>query len=620
MAKIVETKLVFSGDDQVSSKIKTITQAVESLGSAVAIASEKLSQMTLPTGAGGGGGRGAGRPRGGQGSPRSPYAPPPPGGDGGGVGGRGAGRDYQIPRGGQGSPRSPYTPPPPGGGGGGGIYERGGTGYGGKPYMGWRGTGPLAAGLGGAGQLIGAGQTLLGGVAGNLTATAGGMLMTAGGAITGIAGGAGVLLGGPMMAAGGLMGLSAMLAQPALQHYGTHAGIYRRLGEERTRQFQEMFRVIPGEVDPKTGKLISVGKAVGPYAGIFNQDEAIQYAGQLESVGGFNALGTMAGMRRGGFEPETMIPFFQTATTTGAAGARGVSNYEFLGKVITKAFKDSGMASMGQAIETMTGVMQISSQYLADISDTDTKSLAAFVKVGELSGTAALRGQRGVQVFGGITGGIAKAQDPAMQMLLWNIFSKGKPGMSFFEMEEFKQSPQAVPAFLKGMSEIGNPDYAAYLMYSQGMVSSFPIAKKVIAAYGGGDIEAAEKTLSDEELKNVRIAFGAEGGEVGKISYIQESKNLVEQMRLEISAREGIVANYQSMEESLMLIAASMLDSKGVIAESMTKIAKGLAWMATQIDEKEPTTGFDPATEGLLFEWYGGETLTREPWTKRGPV
>jgi hypothetical protein len=327
-------------------------------------------------------------------------------------------------------------------------------------------------------------------------------------------------------------------------------------------------------------------------------------------------------MRRGGFEPETMMPFFQTATTAGAAGARGVSNYEFLGKVLTKAFKDSGMTSMSQAIESMTGVMQISSQYLADISDTDTKSLAAFVKVGELSGTAALRGQRGVQAFGGIAGGIAKAQDPAMQMLLWNIFSKNNPGMTWYQFEKYRENPaEAVPAFLQGMGALPRNE-AAVIMRGAGMTSTLDIAEKVIDAFRSGGFEAAKKTFTDEELKKTRIAFGAEGGEVGKISYIEESKNLVEQMRLEVSAREGIVANYQIMEKSLMMLAESVLISDGTIAKSMTAIADGLAWMATQIGEKvPPATGTyqNPGFDVLTGEKVG-ETLTHEPWTKRGFV
>lgn len=590
MAKIVETKLVFRGDDQASSKIKTITQSIVALGNAVAEATDRLAQMggALPTGAGGGGGAVA---RGGRGpsvgSPRSPYAPGGPG---------------------------------RGGGGGGGIVERGGTGYGGKSYMGWRGTGPLAAGLGGAGQMIGAGQALLGGVAGNLTATAGGMLMTAGGAITGTLGGGGIALGGPMMVGGGLMGLSAMLAQPALQHYGTHAGTYRRLGEDRTQQLKKMFEVLPGAVDPITGEVTNV-KAVGPYAGILSPEEQMQYAGQLQGKGAFNALGTMAGMRRGGFEPETMMPFFETATKAGAAGTRGVANYEFLGKVLTKAFKDSGMASMGQAIEAMTGVMEVSSQYLADISDTDTKSLAAFIKVGDLSGTAALKGQRGVQAFGGIAGGIAKTKDPAMQMLLWNIFSKGNPGMTWYQFEKYRENPaQAVPAFLQGMGALPRNE-AAVIMRGEGMVSSLDIAEQVIDAFRSGGYEAAKKTLSEAELKKVNIAFGVGGGEVGKATGIAESKNLVEQMRLEVSAREGIVKSYQEMEQSLMLLASSLLQSDGVIAESMTQIAKGLAWMAAQLGTVAPTTGtYKNPDVDLLTGEKVGETLTHKPYLKRGPT
>ncbi len=546
MAKIVESKLVIKGESASAEKsVKTITQAIERLASAAADAQEALDSLNV--GGGGGGRRGAGRPT--AQSQRSPYAPGPA------AAGLRPGQmtqqqiGQQIFGGGfgqQNQQKTNYTNP--------------------ETEARYRRDSGLRAGMGRLGSLVGGMTAVAGGIGGQMTPMVGGMMMGFGGALTGMAGGLGGIGGIPLMALGGMMNAAYMASQPGLQFGTQAAGWERRMGRTRSDALRAMFS--EGTKGP-----------AGAYKGIFGLGEAMQYGGQLAHIGAGAAMGTMAKMRGGGFEPELMMPFLQTVTQAGAAGARGAAQYDWLGKLITKAFKEGVDGStMGQSIETMTGVMQVSEQYLSDISTDQATEMAAFVEMGKASGSAFLKGPRAVQAYAGITNAVATQHDPATEMLLWNVMSKQHPGMNYYEFQKKREDPVAALGFVRGLASMGAPkEMVAMIGKQMGLAPSLSKMETLMGAIGSESGYRKEiARLEKKKVDETGIDFTKEMNDL-ELSKVQMTKNSLENQKIEISLQSGMIEKYAQMEIALTDAAASLTGKMGPAIDLASKAFEAFA-------------------------------------------
>ncbi len=444
------------------------------------------------------------------------------------------------------------TPPPVTGGGG------DGGGGDGRDRRRDRGFGRYARGLG---NFMGAGGAVLGATGGALVPAVGGALAHIGGAMTGIAGGLGGIAGLPLMGAGALMQMSYMAAQPALSHYSALAPAYRILGEVKAQQAK------------KTA------------LGTWSPDEAIRISRQLNRVGAYEAFGTMTKMRFGGFEQEMMQPFFETAMKTGAAGKGTPGEFDRLARIVVSAFdKNKNIVSMEQSIETMTGLMGQSSNYLADISDDQAKELAKITHWGEASGTSLLRGQRMVETMGKITNWVAKPGEPGSEMFMWHAL--GAQGMNYLDFRKMRENPKAIMPVLGELAGLGD---MGTLMLSKATGMSVTQAEKVLEAKraGLGDQEV-ERRLKDADKTS--IEFKAQETQANLYT---QMKSLTDSAKL--IASEKFMEPVMKLELSLTTLASKALPvlegSINVLSNQMDKLVK-----AIEKNQGEPAEGHDVGT------------------------
>jgi hypothetical protein len=219
MPKVVESKLIFKGEDQLSPKLEHIIDVLEKLGSTVEKVSEKLARMG--EGFGGGGGK--------------TFAMA--GKDGAGKASRGSGRSENAP--------TPKDTAPP--------KDKG-------LYPGWH------SGMRFAGGMMGAAGGVIGGLTHQVTPAVGGMLSAAGGAISSVSV-AGVPIGAipglAMMTGGAIMTGASIAAQPALSHYEQFADTYRMLGEDKSKKLRSSNMFRPDEAMKFGGMLNKVGAFEG---------------------------------------------------------------------------------------------------------------------------------------------------------------------------------------------------------------------------------------------------------------------------------------------------------------------------------------------------------------------
>ncbi len=564
--KIIESKLIIKGEDQATPKLSGLLRFIDRL----ALKMERLGKIGL-TEPGQGYRTGVGR-----GSQRSEHAPP--------VGERyvsapGGGyanilRQMGIPGAGGGSPPSPNRPlppgvarvspgdwrPPPGGGGGRG---EGGGGWG------W------GKGIAGRASMIGAGvgaaTALMGASGGQLTPVVGGMLMAAGAAISPALWGAGTLVGGPMMAAGGLMTMASHLVQPAFGHYGALGDQYRRMG------------------DPRAVAARTLGAKYG-----FSPEESIKIAGDLTKVGGYHGFGVMARMRGGGFGAEEMGGFFTAATRAGAAGGREKAEYERLGKILGAAFaKEGKLPSIAQAIDVVAGLMGLSEQHLADLSDDQTKQMTAWAQAWETGPTAMMKGQRGLQKTGGLWGAIAGPQEPAMDMFLYQILSKSRPGMTQFEYQKMKES--GIPAMRPIIDELAKLpiEQGAPLLsvlskgaYDYTQAETFLKSWKSV----GASYDKQTALLDEAKLKTQGIDLK---GKSPKADLVQSEKAMIELRRLAISEQEKIIKAYADFENRFLALSEKMLTNDGLVTSALVKLNEAMDYLEEKItgEPKEDREG-----------------------------
>ena len=569
--KIIESKIVIKSEDQFSRDFTKFFSLLDRGAQKV----ERFARATLGFGAGageGGYGGAVGQPyknisRGAQ---RSEFAPPP-GGAQMTAGYQRVLRELGVP--GAGGPPPPQRPLPPGivrvspggwqppgtgggdGGGGGGGGRGGGWGWG--HGLGGR-MGMLGAGIGVATGLMGA-------AGGALTPAVGGMMMAAGGAITPTLWGAGAALGLPMMAAGGLMQMTYGLAQPALAHYGAMGDMYRRMGE---------------------GRAFGARTTGAKYG--FSPDEAIKYAGDLTKVGGYHGFDVMARMRGGGFGAEEMAGFMTSATRAGAAGDRGKAEYERLGKILGAAFaKEGKLPSIAQAIDVMAGLMDTSNQYLGDISDDQTKELAAWTRAWGEGPTAMMKGPRGLKTTAGLWGAIAGPQEPAADMLLYQILSKTRPGMSQYEFQMMKESGlPALRPVIADLAKLPLSEGAPLLsILSKGNLD-YTQATTMLKAFKtvGPDIDKQKELLSDAKLKAQGIDLK---GRSPTADMVQQSKAEIELNRLMLSEQKNIQDAYKTFETEFQKLAKDMIADGTLVDSAIKKLAEGLVWLREEIEGKK---------------------------------
>jgi hypothetical protein len=399
---------------------------------------------------------------------------------------------------------------------------------------------------------IGAATSLMGASAGQITPVVGGMLMAAGGAIAGtsILGiPVGAIPGAALMAAGGLMQMTNMLAQPALSHFGAQGDMYRRIGEARG----------------------IAARTLGAEYG-FTPDQSIRYTGNLGKVGAYHGFGVMAKMRGGGFGPEEMSGFLTAATGAGAAGRRGQAEYERLGKILGVAFaKEGKLPSIAQAIDVMASLMGVSNQHLADMSDDQTKELTAWTAAWEAGPTAMMKGDRGVQKTAGLWGAIAGPQEPAMDMLLFNILNKVRPGMSQFEYTKMKESGlSAMTPIIDFLSKMPMEQAAPLLSilskgtYNQTQSEAFLKGWKTT----GGDYEKTRK-MTDEEIAKQGLVLK---GKAPTADAVQKTLALIDLKKVEISSQEKILKAYETFELGFTNITAKLVTNDGLIGTALNQM------------------------------------------------
>jgi len=391
-------------------------------------------------------------------------------------------------------------------------------------------------GVGYAGGVAGG---VMGAATGSMIPAVGGALMAAGGAAMGLnifGVPVGAAIGPAMMAAGGLLQIGNIAAQPAAQHYGALAPTYRRLGAEKSKRARD--------IAVKTGA--------------YTPSEAIQLAGKMQGFGGFEGMGVMARMRYGGYETEFMQPSFEKATKVGAFGNRvgqtSKQDYEFLGKILATAFgKETKLASMGQAIETMTGLMGLSEQHLADLGPEGTKTLAGLTRWMEMGNTSVLKGQRGVQTMGGIYNAIATPGTPAKEMFMWGALGQGG---NYFDFLRKRGDPKSIMPVLEQLSRYG-PEFGAMALSN---ISNIPFlqAEAVMKAYKDRESPEAIQAKLDKGSSAVggtNIDFKPTKELYDKLTTLDAT---LEAKKLGIS--ETVVATVKGLEVSLTSMAASAFE------------------------------------------------------------
>jgi hypothetical protein len=430
--------------------------------------------------------------------------------------------------------------------------------------------------MGGAGALMSASG-------GAMTPAIGGALSTLGGQIGAMqTPGGGIPIVGEFLKAGqaataamlmaGGIGLQVQwaAAQPAMQHYGKHAGSYRVLGEARSQAALDIARA----------------------TGAFTPDEAMTYARQLNKFGGGAGFGTMSRMRFGGFEPDMMMPFFEQATKAGAAGGLKKNDYDYLAKVIAVSFSKQGLPSVEQAIETMSGLMGNASNYLADIDKDQTAELAAMTHWMEGSGTAVLRGARGVQTMATLTNWTAKPGDAAKEMFIWQALSKGRPGMSYSQMRKFRETPEATMAMVKEFA--GMPREWGEMALAETTGMSYKHAEAVLHAADkyGADSDKVKDLIKKADPSDIDY-------KAGKTQADTYTKLMSEQQAIQLDMSKQFMAGAMKIETGFLLI-AEKLAKLGDVGELTAKLGDVIIRLAEGIpSQKEFVGGVDKFCGGV---------------------
>jgi len=541
--KVVESKLKLTTETDARG-IKAFQAEIEALTSKVSA----LKDIRLPdwmAGAPGGGGGGAKRMA--TGSPRSTHAPSPdkPGFDS--------------------------------------VTMRGGTGWGGQPYFGFRGTGGGAAALGFAGRAPSMAARMVGGtVGGGGLAEIGGIMAQAGGGLMGAFGGFGAVLGLPLLAAGATFGLARMMAEPGIQYNKATYGLAARMG----RPFVEQQRKI------------------GVRQGISPMDMA-QYLGQLSQVGAQKGFGALAELRgQYGIMPEQSLPFLMAATRAGGAGGRTEQDYNVLKRALLGMAKD--VHSLPEIMEAATTAIEGARESLGELSVQGTREIMGLTKWMQESPSAALRGGPGGRLLAGMIASVATPGAPGKEMFLWSAvsrdpgiresFRKGFPhlaGMmpetgplSYFQTRMLRETPGGLSAALRSVMKQGNATPLMLMGLFEGMKAT--TAGGIIQRYteAGGVPEDLVKLVEGEMAPPLEAIKGDVAKQVARLDDIKRG----------ILGPDGIYKVLEA-EEKVMSAVADMVKGKAFTAaiDSLPKIAEAVA----NLSRGEFGQFFDKMTEAV---------------------
>jgi hypothetical protein len=567
--KVVESKLIFKGEDQVSAKMEKISAAIEKMGSVAEEASDNLERMMTAT-------TGAAPTRGARG------------------------------RTGVSAQRSPYAPATSGQVGFDAIKERGGTGYGGKPYFGWRGTGPAAAGLGAVARAPGMMAGVVGGAAGGAgLSSISGMMQGMGAGVMGAFGGFGAIAGLPLLALGATLGIAHMVTRPGLEYYTGTAGVGARLG----RPFVERMR------------------AAGVRGGITPMEMA-QILPGLERTGAQKAFPAMSLMKLAGLEPGMLSPLFGALTTAGGAGARGPAEYAGLGKMIQQAVKDTH--SIPQLLEKLVSMTELVEQHTADMGEQGAREVMAIGKWMEAAPTAALRGVRGARVFGALTSWAATPGEPGKEMLIWSTLSRdesfrrsllmstygtlggtiGTQGpLTYMQYMRARGRPETFRAMLASFAGMG--DLGELLMHKAGI-------EPETAAQLRGYYEKGGLASFDEQLKKAEKEgkLGPKGGALDPGQELSKMRASIESQKVDLASLKTIAAT-MDLELNILRGVKGLLD-KVHFEDIVTTFDSAVQKFNDIVSGKEnmiDLIGKGVAAGLSLFFGFGGKRDPRASWT-----
>jgi len=452
-----------------------------------------------------------------------------------------------------------------------------------RPYPGWH------SGFRFAGGMIGLAGGMLGATQHQLMPVVGGALSAAGGAISPMAWGLGGIAGIPMMMGGGLMtGISAA-AGPAMAHYQQYGDTYRLLGEDKAKQLR------------------------WEGAETFTPDEVMKFGAQLHRVGATEGFGTMAATRYGPVSPDMMAKYFETASTTGAAGARTRQDYDRLARTIYNGFgrqldKNGNLVSMEESLDTLQGLMGISADYLGDIKDDQQKRLTGLTAQ-MAAGPAILRGQRGVQMMAGMAARMAGEGTDAEEMVKWAAYQRANPGGNYMSFLDWKADITRAPGdYLRGLNAKDNYDVLE-AMRMLGLKSPDQ-ARTVIKGYQESD--AAGKRAMDEIEKGKSSELpGAKPSGTKADEYLRAHVGIA-QKQMEVS--EKIMTRY--MEEELKMWQRFEKVFTGLHIDTVfDKFSKAVDkfFIATGLDEATPAQKAETRAElqrlGIFFSGPMGPLL-----------
>jgi hypothetical protein len=250
------------------------------------------------------------------------------------------------------------------------------------------------------------------------------------------------------------------------------------------------------------------------YAGLdygYGPTQTAQMMGQLYTTGAQAGTTSAQGLRPYGFTSDESTRLFTSITRAGGAGGRTQSDYEKIAKELKIGTKES--KNIAEYTEMLVGLTDSSSQHLSDIDDKESQMLRAFVKWGEESESAMLRGGRGAQTFATLKGAIGGTQDPAQNAFLMQVFQKYNAGEGMLGEKGYmswRHKSEAMAQYLEEITgtehgaEIGAAGIEALTGGGINYEKALKITRQVEKTRGTpGSIAATTKAIEEADKGNV---------------------------------------------------------------------------------------------------------------------
>lgn len=368
-------------------------------------------------------------------------------------------------------------------------------------------------------------------------------------AIQAVSGGVPGVMGGISQAGGLLAGLGTggLIAGGALSAIAAGAVAAHRLAQPALsiQNLQQPLRIRMG------GARVAGAREFGARYG-YTPEETLQTLGAMERTGSQAGFEAMARLRlQAGIEPETAAQLSGTVTAAGGVRPGDAAGYERFAKLIAVAIADkTKLPSVPQYLEQMNSLMQLSTNYLSDITENDTATIAAIAKWQETSGTSLLRGQRGAQTIAGVANWVAKTEDPAAQAMIYQALQNSPE----FQAEMNSRLTKGVE---EGRYYAPQSEWWKFQM-TRGMPGAWlPALSGVTKAYGnqsdlGAYMLSQQLNMSPEHAATLYKLGREYEGDVGKISagFKTETGKDLEQIlkpqdEMEMRRRQAEIAEQQ---------------------------------------------------------------------------